>query len=256
MNRLGKNLTALAITAVVMAMAAPAMAIPTLQVYIEGASYEAESETWLTSNGDFTLWVVGSFNVGESILDVRLSAAYAHGDMGTIVFTPTAANNATFGTTDTNEGFVPSLQYVADGTAPVDLDGDGDIDVTPVQSDGTNLPNHGAFGSGTDWKQWQLGDMLNATETYIADFQAPFAPGDPMSSHQGQILAYNVSVSGFSAGITFDAFNHVEPARMSGSVFAPFSHNAGVIPEPTSMTLLGLGLTGWAIAFRRRRKDR
>ena len=37
-------------------------AIPLLQLYIDGGSYDAATETWVISQSSFDLWVIGNIN--------------------------------------------------------------------------------------------------------------------------------------------------------------------------------------------------
>ena len=228
-----------------------AQALPILQIYIEGASYHALSETWLTTNSNFKLWVVGSFLSTETIQDVRLSAAYSATETGTINLA--AATTSYGGATDTYAPGGPTLQYTGTGAALVDLDGDTDIDATPVMSDGRNISNHGIFGVSTNWSQWQLGNMTRWNETPIGNFEGTFPSLGPQ---RGEIFAYDVSVTGFASGIHFDSFNHVESSKRSkGSIFAPYSHDAAAVPEPGSLILLGAGLSAVVgLGFRKRRR--
>ena len=67
--RMSKLFVAAGILAVSLLLSAsPAIAIPALQIYIEGSSYDASSETWLTTSSTSRLWVIGSFTSAESIL--------------------------------------------------------------------------------------------------------------------------------------------------------------------------------------------
>jgi len=50
-----------------------------------------------------------------------------------------------------------------------------------------------------------------------------------------------------------DAFDHVDSDNQVEYVFAPNSHDAtNVVPEPASVVLVGMGLTGLAVRLRRR----
>ena len=228
-----------------------AFALPILQVYIEDATYDQASETWLTTQSDFKLWVVGHFDEGQSIMDVRLSFAHAATDMGTITMLPFVTSYG--GVTDTYAPAYPSPQYTGIGADPVDLDGDGDIDYTPVKADGTGLSNHGIFGPNTNWEQYQLGDMTHWDESPIGDFINSFPY--PLGPQTGEIFAYDVHAAGFEHGVHIDAFNHIEPpVGYRGSIFVPYSHDGGgEIPEPTTLVLLGtVIIAGAGLAWRRR----
>ena len=72
----------------------------------------------------------------------------------------------------------------------------------------------------------------------------------PNSRTLGQYKVFDIAVTGTSF-IHFDAFT----LNRDGSIqyFAPFSHDASMVPEPGSMILLGIGTIGLGI-YRRYRK--
>jgi PEP-CTERM motif-containing protein len=231
----GRKLLLIALFSVVWAL--PASAIPELQLYIEGSTYDQNTQTWVTNSSNFKLWVLGDVSKFGSILDVRLAAAYLTGEVGTITITPTMTGVLPDPSTP---GFpVQDLSLGADGTRP-------------VKSDGTLLPPHGIYGPGTSFKQYSLGNMT-LTDSPIGDFSFGYPGTFPDA---GQINAYNVSITGYSM-VHFDAFNHVE--SKTKSLFAPFSHDAlgtPSVPEPASLLLLGIGISGTAaMKLRRRRKS-
>src|SRR3990172_2100855 len=63
-------------------MATSAWAIPALQLYIEGATYDSFTETWVVTTADpFKLWVVGDVSHYGPILGVKLSAAVSTSEL-------------------------------------------------------------------------------------------------------------------------------------------------------------------------------
>jgi hypothetical protein len=215
--------------------AAQAQAIPTLQVYIDGATYNDVTETWVTTASTFDIWIIGDVGSVGSILDMQLSAAYLTSETGTITLTPTTAS----GHTD------PSTPIAAVQTANGGNDGD-----QPTMSDGGSLPKHGIFGTGVSFDAWNLGDFT-LTDSPLGDWIGDFPT---VLDKTGQINAYTVVVTGYTA-VHFDAFNHIEAAMgagMNDSIFAPFSHdgesaeNGGFIPAPGAVVLaaMGIGLVG------------
>jgi len=209
----------------------PASALPILQIFIEGATYDQDTESWVTNQPDLTLWVIGDVAGAGPILDVQLTAAFLTGETGSVSISPTQ----TVLLSDPSLSATPILNtgVGADGTVP-------------VMSSGEALPNHGIYGSGTSFMQWGLGNMT-LTDSAIGDFGNGL-PGTFTSS--GQINAYNISISGYSM-IHFDTFNHVESP--SHVLFGSSFESVSSVPEPGSLLLLGLGLGGAFLGAIRRR---
>lgn len=214
-----------------------ARAVPALQLYIEGATYDSSSESWVLSGaGSFNLWVIGNV-AARPIYDVKLAAAVATSETGSITLVPTTTGLITD----------PSTPIVPSGGA---LSADGAV---PVLGSGGSLPTHGIYGPGTSFHEWYLGH-LTLTDSPVGDFINSFPTSFPST---GQVNVYTVSVTGYSS-VHFDLYNHFAADRHGRfkSKFAPFSHDAEVspIPEPESyaMLLAGLVLLGF---FARRRKE-
>lgn len=225
-------MASLAILFAASAFPRPAMALPILQMYIEGARYDQDTETWISNQSNLNLWVIG--NVGEygPIVDVQLAAAFLTGETGSISITPSSTT------------LLPDPSVSATPVFNPTVGGDG---TTPLMSSGDPLPDHGIYGSGVSFSQWGLGDF-SLTDSAIGDFSYGFPTSTPTS---GQINVYSISITGYSM-VHFDTFNHVESP--SHVLFGPYSE-ASAIPEPTSMLLLAMGLAG-AVGLWGRRRDR
>ncbi len=101
----------------------PVEAVPSLQLYAEGAIFDSLTETWISSSAtDFNLQVIGANNAIE---DVYLSIAVPTGESGTITINSTAIGSFVFG--------------------------------TPITGDGTYLPSHGIYPA--DFATYFMGDF-------------------------------------------------------------------------------------------------
>jgi hypothetical protein len=229
-----------------------ASAVPVLQLYIEGATYDTQEESWYVPSTTFRLWTIANLTgpggtQGLPITNVRLAAVYD--DPGTpvsITISPTTigGNGAYNGFTDPSKPRVPvSLRTVSDGSSPL-IGGN------------RYLPPHGEFGSGRTWQEFALGDFTTA-DSQIADFIHAFPT--PSAGYSAQINAYDVVVNGSYAH--FDLYGEVVDARGRVSyINAPFSHDAtdgpNDVPLPATLALLGIGGIGLAASRWKRTRSR
>ena len=224
-------------TAFALLGASSAQAVPKLQLYIDGATYDSSTESWVTTDGTFDLWVIGNVDGpgganGDPILDVKLAAAFVTGDAGSITLTPKTTSTVT----DPSTPGAPTYNGVsADGAVP-------------LLSDGSPLATHGIYEPGVSFYEWELGDF-SLTDSPVGDFINAF-PGT-LYANAGQINVYEVTITGFSDGIHFDVYNHIEGANHS--TFGPFSHDVGAVPEPRATLLFGVGCLVAGITGRSRR---
>ncbi len=219
----------------------PASAIPVLQIYITGADYDKDTETWMVQQGTFDVWVIGAVGQYGPIYEAQLTMAYHSRESGQVQLTPGSA-----------EGWIESFPDPSIPSSPVLREEYGAVGTVPYLLDGTPLPNHGVYGPGVAFYQWALGDF-SETDSRVGDF----APGmDPSAWDQwGQVNLYHMQVLGYSE-VHFDAFNHYA-ANQNGEkrrdIFVPFSHDGGGVPEPTTLLLVGSGLAGCFLLGLRRR---
>jgi hypothetical protein len=249
MKNLRKHFNIGLMTAGIVAFSAiQAPAVPILQLYIEGATYDTASETWVAdfSSGDtLRLWTIG--NVAGSggkgtIFDVNLAIAYAISDTPTISIVQSTTGGY-MGFTD------PSLANAATFSQMVT---DGSI---PLMGDGTPLSSHGVYGASTAWSEYSLGDF-SRTDAMGGDFINAL-PSPPSGGYD--INVYNITITGTDI-VHFDLYDHTEAVnRGLGSTnssywFAPYSHDAegnGVPDGGSTLALLGIALVGAGVAVRK-----
>jgi len=172
---------ALTIALALALMASMAQAIPVLQIYVEGATYDPNTETWVTSQTDFKLWVVGDVDAFGPISGTTLTASF-FGFGGSITFTPAT----TMLITDPSVPGAPVLMTSGVGEHPV-------------------LPPHGIFNDVTlnHWEDYAIGNMA-LTDSPIGDYNG--SPSWPASfPDNGQVNVYDVHVEGWTK-VHFDAY--------------------------------------------------
>ena len=205
-------------------VAAPSVAhaTPVLQVYIEGATYNTETETWdfESTDGTAEIVILAALDPGETLSDVNLVVAYGSENTGA------------------------ELSLMADGGT--ELASTSGSDSTP---DG--LSAHGIYGAGTSYVEFSLGDFSGDA----GDTAWNTTDGDGQTN--GDVRAYSLGISGIEGTIHLDAYGTNDSGKVK---FAPYSHDGAItaVPElsargaaPAGTLLLGLLLL---VASRRRQQ--
>jgi hypothetical protein len=199
----------------------PACAVPDLQLFVEGATYDPQTETWVTASSAFNLQVLVANNTLE---DVYVAVAIPpDGD--------------------------PTGGTVTLGGSPVPISSSPGV---PIMGNGKALPGHGIYP--TYFGTYFLGNLVPTAATPVQDMQPGGGGG---WSTLGLVVNIPVAITGFGS-VHFDVYNHI--AGDTRVRFAPFSHDAEYTPEPGSLLLLlsgtggilGLGVCKRVVSRRRR----
>lgn len=215
----------------VLSLGSTSKAIPDLQLWIDGATYDEFTQTWVIGSQTFDLYVIGKAGLN----DVRVSMAL--GNFGEFD-DPNAAGASVSGV-----GAINPWVY---GFAP--------LSNMPIRFDGGNddLPKHGIypawfteFNAGDFADVGGLGDVITPSSWFPTD---GYIGG---GIHRGEFKKFTITLNNTGV-VHFDAFT----LNPDGTIdkFAPFSHDAEAVPEPTTAILFGLGMGGAALVRRFRNR--
>lgn len=214
-------------------------AVPTLQLYIDGATYDDATETWVSYGSSFDLYVIGK----GDLQDVRFSMALE--DLGSGDDPSSAGvmiDGSAYPTGTWTYGYAP-LSYL-----PSTWNG------------GDDLPKHGIYPAW--YTEFGMGDFTAQGGIGDVNYDSAMASGDPYwlptegyinSNTQGWFQSYHIAITGGYA-VHFDAYTVLSTGEIDK--FAPFSHDAsgGEVPEPATMVLFGIGLAGAGVVRKLRRR--
>ena len=210
-------------------------AVPILQLYLEGATYDDADESWYSdyTDGDtLRIWAIGNVD-GQggkgAISNVRMSIAYDSADSPSFAVS-SSSTGGYGGYTDlalTHDATF--LQEVTDGSSP-------------LLTGGTPIPSHGVYGAGTTWVEYGLGNFTEADD-YAGDFTGS---GLPTPALGYDVNVYEVVISG-TGHFHIDLYDSIVSGNHVKAKFAPFSHDgAGSASVPdggASLILMGMALT-------------
>ena len=220
-----------------------ALAVPTFQVYIDGAiadDVDLDEDTWFIFTDTFDLIVVGAYGAQTSSLShVTLVLSVLEGEQGTVTFN-TGTATLLKATTVTPYGNNPN------GNANVDLlsdvtgnDGYVDRSILPA-----TFNAHYPFKDDvSDFILYDIGSFADVGD--VNNYNA--SDGTISLDGHGEEKTFSVSITGFSQ-VHFDAYGYeLKTHGKSSWQINPGSHDSTYIPAPGAILLgsIGVGLVGW-----------
>ena len=226
-------------------VSALASAIPVLQLGIAGGTYNAATQTIVSSGPSFQLYAFLLANSSNTISDTYYLS---------MALTPQISSSANLGSFTVNGDTVNATSDMTYGIPPLDALFSG--------RDAGDLATHSVYP--TYYRQ--LGFNFNSANQSGAFNTMDNPSWGPQSGSGMYYQLFTINTSNLANGyaIHFDLYNTglcingVGQCNGAGDIditqFAPFSHDAEsvTVPEPGTLVLMSLGLIGIGLARRKR----
>jgi hypothetical protein len=199
----------------VLAFGQTALAIPALQTFIPGASWNAATETWVTTAGSFEIWIIAANTNTKPLYDLTLVGALAK------------LQSPVTGALSIDGSDINTFEF---GTPPSWGDNAGDY------------PPHGVYP--THYFELAVSSLVNTAPETVHNMQ----PGEFGDTAPGKIFKFDVVTS--YDWLHFDSYGFFNEPDGKFK-FAPNSHDSEkgpgtppppTIPEPSTMLLFGSAL--------------
>ena len=220
--------------------AGSALAIPSLQLGPGAGSwtYDASTQTWVTTDNPLQLAATANATTadggnGDYAWDALGTSQVAYLVVSAVPKTGLTEPPSLFDITVENDGAALSLFTSGNGAPPL--------------TDSNDLASHGIFDTYFEIYEFNFDGALVG----ISDTQ-PGGTGTGM----GYAELFDITINSLADSVTglhFDLYTVQTANPELVEAFAPFSHDADAVPEPSSALLFGVGGLIAGRALRRRR---
>lgn len=233
-----------------MSLPVVASAAPLLQLDIAGGSYDAVTETIVTSDSSFTVYAYGT--------PQGRSSSARRAVLGRTMYLSIALTPET-GPTDVVAGSFTVNGVTYQATA------DMTYGVPPIERDGTAGWDGGDLGRHGIYRTFfvEIPFVLSSASPRSGEYDTAEDAGQgPIAGNDMYYAAFEIDRAGLPAGyeLHFDLYSVTTGRHGDRDVyaFAPFSHDAGTVPggrpvpEPTAALVFAVGLAASRFAGSRR----